>query len=318
MQSMQAMGVRCMSEDDTSLHGGILGDGCGLGKTLTALAGIWFAAAKQEARGDTEFRSTLVVCRAPLVDTWIDQVVSYFGDALTLRLYHGNVTTVRDADPRKERIIDNLGDWMDSLDIANPQTARTLILTSYQTPPEFEKLERRGPSKYPPIPIEGQDDTKTRATYACAATGLNLHAHYAHVLLFESTINLNGAFQAVDRMRRLGQRDLQRAYLPVMDHTCQWMQKYNNMMKHLPGYVALHKDTIEAALAVVERRREKDAAASTLPILKAMRNRCSALHIPSPGFWKPANLGEQISAPRRPPPPERLKGTAETYEGIED
>jgi hypothetical protein len=58
---------------------------------------------------------------------------------------------------------------------------------------------------------------------------------------------VNGAFQAVGRVHRLGQRNPQRAYLLVMDHTCQRVQEYNNMMKHLPGYVALHKDTIEAA-----------------------------------------------------------------------
>lgn len=52
-----------MAQESTEIHGGILADACGLGKTLSALCLVYFAAMKLQAEGDKRtkrFRPTLI------------------------------------------------------------------------------------------------------------------------------------------------------------------------------------------------------------------------------------------------------------------
>lgn len=62
-----------MDQESRGLGGGILGDACGLGKTLTALSLIPFSARKAQVHGDSDIqlRPNLVVTPSGVIDVWV-------------------------------------------------------------------------------------------------------------------------------------------------------------------------------------------------------------------------------------------------------
>ncbi|KAL4958616.1 uncharacterized protein BDV14DRAFT_206514, partial [Aspergillus stella-maris] len=150
----QVTGVKFTSDQENGpVRGGMIADACGLGKTTQMLA--YLAMVTRDLTKDAApFQPTLVLCPPAVIDTWYDEWAKRFKEIFTLRLFHGSrkhTSNVR----RQELIIDEvteLQQWMGALDATDPRTARTIVLSSYQT------WSKRTTS-------EGEDDgEKTTAT----------------------------------------------------------------------------------------------------------------------------------------------------------
>jgi hypothetical protein len=131
-----ALGWMYLQESD-SLHGGILADACGLGKTLTALSLIWTTnqlLPMVDAPPGT-FAPSLVLVPNALVDTWTSEIDKHFGDALQLILFFGSTTRTSDR-RRKTQIVATLEELyktLNKLSSSDSLTGRTIVLSSYQT-----------------------------------------------------------------------------------------------------------------------------------------------------------------------------------------
>lgn len=68
-----------MAQESTRIHGGILADACGLGKTLSALCLVYLAAMKLQAEANerTKVRPTLIVVPASVILQRVDQIDSF-------------------------------------------------------------------------------------------------------------------------------------------------------------------------------------------------------------------------------------------------
>ena len=133
LKPWQVTGVSWMLQQEASpLHGGILADACGLGKTLTALTLIYQAALVQPR---PPYRPTLILVPSALIDTWLLEIERHFGDALTVRLFYGAKTRTGDSE-RKLMLLESLGEVQAFLGRCPPHqtsSARTVILSSYNT-----------------------------------------------------------------------------------------------------------------------------------------------------------------------------------------
>jgi hypothetical protein len=133
----QVTGVAWMlNQEESPLHGGLLADACGLGKTLSALTLIWTANQPSEPMDPTRtFAPSLILVPNALVDTWITEIDRHFGDALTLILFFGSST--RTGDRRRKALtvskVTDLQSTLHGLDPSNPATGTTVVLSSYQT-----------------------------------------------------------------------------------------------------------------------------------------------------------------------------------------
>lgn len=131
----QVTGVKFMQDQEQSkIGGGIIADSCGLGKTTQMLAYLALSTRLLE-KGSGEFKPTLILCPPSVIDTWFDEWQLRFQDIFNVRLFHGSrkhTSNVR----RANAIIDNIDElrpWLEVLDRTDPNTARTIILSSYQT-----------------------------------------------------------------------------------------------------------------------------------------------------------------------------------------
>ncbi|OOQ89168.1 hypothetical protein PEBR_10898 [Penicillium brasilianum] len=97
-----------MAQESTRIHGGILADACGLGKTLSALCLVYFAAMKLQAEADerTKFRPTLIVVPASVLLQWVDQIDGFFKHKLKVMIFWGSSEHTSDSS-RKERTINS-------------------------------------------------------------------------------------------------------------------------------------------------------------------------------------------------------------------
>ncbi|KAI9370901.1 hypothetical protein BJX61DRAFT_544160 [Aspergillus egyptiacus] len=135
LKKWQVSGVSWMlDQESTPVGGGILGDNCGLGKTVQALSLILLAA-EQPAPPETLFRPTLVLCQSVLIDTWLSEYYKYFGDVLELWLFHGSSAHTSDF-RRKNIIVDSTEELrakVKALDPKDTKTAKVVILSTYAT-----------------------------------------------------------------------------------------------------------------------------------------------------------------------------------------
>lgn len=124
-----------MDQESRSLGGGILGDACGLGKTLTVPSLILFSARKTQLDGgrDIEHWPKIVVAPAGVIDVWIQEIDRYFGDQLTVLIFHGSPGTANRLRKRHSLIkdIDHLHERVGQLDPKDVRTALTVVVTSY-------------------------------------------------------------------------------------------------------------------------------------------------------------------------------------------
>ncbi|KAJ5209980.1 Helicase C-terminal [Penicillium cf. griseofulvum] len=130
-----ALGWMHLQESDP-LHGGILADACGLGKTLTALSLIWTTnrlLPMVHAPPGT-FAPSLVLVPNALVDTWTSEIDKHFGDALQLILFFGSTTRTSDH-RRKTQIVatlEELHKTLNKLSSSDSLTGHTIVLSSRQ------------------------------------------------------------------------------------------------------------------------------------------------------------------------------------------
>ncbi|OQD80065.1 hypothetical protein PENSOL_c279G03716, partial [Penicillium solitum] len=133
LKPWQVTGVSWMLQQEASpLHGGILADACGLGKTLTALTLIHQAALVQSR---PPYRPTLILVPSALIDTWLLEIERHFGDALTVRLFYGAKSRTGDSE-RKLMLLESLGEvqaFLGRCPTDQASSARTVILSSYNT-----------------------------------------------------------------------------------------------------------------------------------------------------------------------------------------
>lgn len=152
LKPWQATAVAWMMDQEAQgLGGGILGDACGLGKTLTALSLILFSARKAQIEGGEgiQHRPNLVVAPSGVIDVWIQEIDRYFGVQLTLLIFYGSPATT-DHFRHKDRVakdIDSLHERIERLDPKNVRTALTVVVSSYTT--WFWRTTRPVPSSRP-------------------------------------------------------------------------------------------------------------------------------------------------------------------------
>ncbi|KAJ5162548.1 Helicase C-terminal [Penicillium capsulatum] len=137
LKPWQVTAVAWMLEQEASpLHGGLLADACGLGKTLTALTLIWADNQRRESQETSRtFTPSLILVPNALMDTWITEIDRHFGDALTLIIFFGSSNRTGDQHRKSQTIsrIEDLQAALARLDPSDPATGTTVVLSSYQT-----------------------------------------------------------------------------------------------------------------------------------------------------------------------------------------
>jgi SNF2 family DNA or RNA helicase len=153
LKAWQVVGVDwMMAQEAGPIQGGIVADDCRLGKTIQTLAHVWFASHRQEP----PYRPTLIVVPPNLIDTWLDEFRRHFVNLLTLLLYQG-VTSGTPDERRKDYMVEgpNLQARLAALSRTDPETSRTVVLTSYTT---WAMRTLRVVDKREYEAIQGQDD----------------------------------------------------------------------------------------------------------------------------------------------------------------
>ncbi|KAL2801512.1 P-loop containing nucleoside triphosphate hydrolase protein, partial [Aspergillus granulosus] len=134
LKAHQVTGVMWMQQQEAGpIHGGILADDCGLGKTLQALTLIWSRAGRK--RSETgRWGPTLIIAPTTVIPVWIREATHRFGDDLTLKLFYWSSEHATDKTVKNLTINDrDLILFLEKLDWKDPQTSRTIVLTSYET-----------------------------------------------------------------------------------------------------------------------------------------------------------------------------------------
>ena len=119
-------------QEQDLISDGILGDECGLGKTIQALMLIEVAAREAVA----PFYATLVLAPSQLVNTWVQEIHQKFDKIFSLLLFYRtldaddimNVVLRQYVINPKEIMVRAL-----KLDPNDPKTARIIVLSSYDT-----------------------------------------------------------------------------------------------------------------------------------------------------------------------------------------
>lgn len=127
----QVTGAAWMSmQEQSAIKGGILGDGCGLGKTIQSLYHICHRA----NTGCAPFYPSLVVAPSQLVYHWFSEATYRFPNKFTILLFYDPVGTGEATDPIRKRHVVNyhqLNGHLEDLSLDDRQSGRTLIITSY-------------------------------------------------------------------------------------------------------------------------------------------------------------------------------------------
>jgi SNF2-related domain len=95
LKPWQVTGAAWMDQsEDSFIHGGVVADDCGLGKTILTLYHIYHGYQKKlaakEAGLAVDFRPTLIVCPAGLIDVWYSEWNTLFRDKLIMRQFYGS------------------------------------------------------------------------------------------------------------------------------------------------------------------------------------------------------------------------------------
>ncbi|KAJ5108565.1 hypothetical protein N7456_005240 [Penicillium angulare] len=88
LEVWQATGIDWMAQQEQSpIHGGILADGCGLGKTRMAYGLIYQASLQYSRTG--KYRLTLILCPKRLVDMWYKEATDHFPEIFDIKVFYG-------------------------------------------------------------------------------------------------------------------------------------------------------------------------------------------------------------------------------------
>lgn len=96
-----------MRQLDSPLHGGILSDACGLGKTLTSLSLVYYATRRmierntqRQEKGEEpmSYRASLVIVPARVLLQWVGQIDQFFGNQFRVIIFWGDPDHIGDAE----------------------------------------------------------------------------------------------------------------------------------------------------------------------------------------------------------------------------
>ncbi|KAI9035035.1 uncharacterized protein KD926_004699 [Aspergillus affinis] len=134
LKPWQVVAVEWMRrQEQLPIRGGLLADGCGLGKTLTALSLIYLAPSLSPP--GKNYKPTLVICPSGVVYGWAKEIIRRLGNALTLLIFYGRKATTVDV-ALKGLVVDTADDLQTRLAALRDDqitTARTVVLTAYST-----------------------------------------------------------------------------------------------------------------------------------------------------------------------------------------
>ncbi len=111
-------------QESTPIHGGIVANDCGTGKTLTCWGLIYAQAmaAKEDISID-EYQCTLIICPAPLVSQWIECAHYFYPGKFKISQFYGTPDSV--AVERKGMTLRGsshaLDEFLDSLSPKDPE-----------------------------------------------------------------------------------------------------------------------------------------------------------------------------------------------------
>jgi SNF2-related domain len=142
LKPWQVIGVKWMLDQEKSpLHGGIIADGCGLGKTNQTLAFLVASIRRDEASPsplpsqEQRFQPTLIVAPPAVIQTWVDEYTDHFSDQFTMRVFHSGRSQapwVRDATISRSEA-KCLWDEEGIAYSRKRETRRLLLITTYET-----------------------------------------------------------------------------------------------------------------------------------------------------------------------------------------
>ncbi|KAJ5992493.1 SNF2-related protein [Penicillium sp. IBT 35674x] len=160
LEPWQATAIAWMMdmEENTPLHGGILADGCGLGKTRTTYTMMERSITQgSEAR---RYYPQLVLCPKSLVDMWYAEATEHFGGAFVIKVFYGPPPKNPKSD-REKCIIknnENLMEYLGTLDTNRKETARVVIISTYDTFAS-RTTYRSGGRESDPIRLDSDDES---------------------------------------------------------------------------------------------------------------------------------------------------------------
>jgi SNF2 family DNA or RNA helicase len=137
LKPWQVIGVAWMLEQELQpLRGGIVADGCGLGKTLQTLAFLHCTLVRdRRAMKLQPHRPTLVLVPTGVIDTWVTEWARFFKNSLDLRVYH-SIKRSRGTTKNISITSNELEDlWMEGgkAHYRNFEAREVVVLTSYET-----------------------------------------------------------------------------------------------------------------------------------------------------------------------------------------
>ncbi|KAL4982726.1 P-loop containing nucleoside triphosphate hydrolase protein [Aspergillus falconensis] len=134
LKPYQVTGMIWMRDQERGpIKGGILADDCGLGKTRQGCGLVWARTRTRES-SDARFKPTLVVAPGGVLPVWIRELRITWGGQLTFRIYYRSRAATTDLAIKALTLEpDELAPYVKGLDARDPATAKTLILTSYET-----------------------------------------------------------------------------------------------------------------------------------------------------------------------------------------
>lgn len=95
-------------------------------------------------------------------------------------------------------------------------------------------------------------------TYSCDSLGLNDHRAFSNLVLMEPDQHINGQFQAIDRIHRIGQTQPQRVWILFMEHTINRYIDYKNFEKILPQIAGEQHQDFAPKLEELRQSRSLD------------------------------------------------------------
>lgn len=125
---------------DGPLNGIVLGDGCGLGKSLTVLVAFLLIAREYNERNPSgPYRPILLVCPPSVTGVWLLEYTRFFQSFLSCSIFQGSSETQDTSTDSARRIISSL-DLLKAFylpkgkfDPTDPRTSTKMVITSYPT-----------------------------------------------------------------------------------------------------------------------------------------------------------------------------------------
>ncbi|KAI9775006.1 MAG: hypothetical protein M1839_001606 [Geoglossum umbratile] len=161
LKPWQVVGVKWMMDQEMSpVRGGIVADGCGLGKTNQTLAFLATSLRHNETSGlpRRSYRPTLIIAPPAVIQTWIDEYTDYFSDVFEMRVFHSGryqAPWVRDAtlSRAETKTLWHVGGVADP---HNGMTRRLLLITTYETLARRFRVEVSSDGDHDPDPELGE------------------------------------------------------------------------------------------------------------------------------------------------------------------